>query len=602
MLRVISGVVFFIQIFVLYACGQSHQENQSWLEKVIEAEKNTVILNNQNNFIPIKNLESLKIATVNFGFQEYTVFDSLLNKYQHVELVNYTAQDSLSSLGILQDDLKFFNTIIISLSDSASKDTTIIDFIISLQHKKRVVVALFGEGESLASLNDFTGPVIWSSHKTAECAHTAAQMIFGGLGSQAKLKRDFSEKYKTGSGNETFPFRLTYTVPEALGLNVNDFAEIDKIASEAISEKATPGAVVLVAKDGKVIFNKAYGYHTYENIQPTKVNDIFDLASITKIAATTVDVMKLYEAQQLDLEKSLSDYIYSTIRTNKANTKVKDVMLHQAGFVPFIPFYNDLKPADFSRDSSASFSTKVADSFYISKDYYKKVMLDRMIKSGLKTPGKYEYSDLSMYFMKEIVEGISEETLPKFTQTNFYDKLGMYTTTFNPRNKFDKNRIVPTEQDNYFRKTLLWGYVHDQGAAMAGGIAGHAGLFSNSTDLATMFQMLLNKGSYGGVAYFKPETVDFFTQKQSAVSRRGLGFDRWEPDLTKKYPSQFASTETYGHTGYTGTCVWVDPAEKLIYIFLSNRVHPSVSNKLSTMNIRPRIQDVIYKAIKNSKQ
>jgi CubicO group peptidase (beta-lactamase class C family) len=601
MLKVISGTLFFIQIFILHACGQSHQENQSWLEKVKETESSTVVLNNQDDVIPIKNLEHLKIASVNLGFGEYAVLDSMFNKYKHTAQVSYL-KDTENGLGVLQDDLKFFNTVIIALSDSSLKDTAIIKFIRNLSPKKKVILALFGDGKSLRNLDQIPHPVIWSSEQTPVAAHTVAQIIFGGLGSQAKLKQDFSEKYKSGSGDETFPFRLAYTVPEELGLNVNDFAEIDKIAAEAISEKATPGAVVLVAKNGKVIFNKAYGYHTYENIEPTKVTDIFDLASITKIAATTVDVMKLYEDQQLDLEKSLSNYIFSTKKTNKANVKVKDVLLHQAGFVPFIPFYNDLKPADFSRDSSASFSTKVADSFYISKDYYKKVMLDRMIKSGLKTPGKYEYSDLSMYFMKEIVEGISEETMPNFTQTNFYDKLGMHTTTFNPRNKFDKNRIVPTEQDSYFRKTLLWGYVHDQGAAMAGGVAGHAGLFSNGTDLATLFQMLLNKGSYGGVEYFKPETVDFFTRKQSDVSRRGLGFDRWDPDLTKKYPSQFASPETYGHTGYTGTCVWVDPTENLIYIFLSNRVHPKVTNKLSTMNIRPRIQDVIYKAIKNSKQ
>ena len=601
MLKAISGILFFIQIFILQTCGQSHQENQNWLEKVQQAEKSIVVLNNDDLFIPVKNLENLKIASVNLGFDKYAVFDSLLNKYKYVERVSYN-HEAENSLGILHDDLKFFNTVIISLSDSSSRDTSVIGFINRIQKKKKIIIALFGEGQSLGRFNEISKPIIWSPEKTSEAAHTVAQIIFGGLGTQAKLTQDFSSKYKNGSGAETFPFRLEYTVPEALGLNASDFAEIDKIAAEAIREKATPGAVVLVAKNGKVIFNKAYGYHTYENQQPTSVTDIYDLASITKIAATTVDVMKLYEDQKLDLQKNLSDYIFRTKQTNKANTKVRDVMLHQAGFVPFIPFYNDLKPIDYSRDSSVNFSAKVADSFYISKDYYKDVMLERMIKSGLKTPGKYEYSDLSMYFMKEIIEGISEESLPEFTQSNFYDRLGMYTTTFNPRNKFDKNRIVPTEQDNYFRKTLLWGYVHDQGAAMAGGVAGHAGLFSNSTDLATLFQMLLNKGAYGGTEYFKPETVAFFTKKQSNVSRRGLGFDRWDPDLNKKYPSQFASSETYGHTGYTGTCVWVDPAEDLIYIFLSNRVHPLVTNKLSTMNIRPRIQDVIYRAIKNNKQ
>lgn len=596
MLKAISGILLFIPLFILNACAQNYQENQTWLEKVKNAEKGIVVLNNQDSYLPIQKLEDLKIASVNIGFNEFNVFDSLLNKYKHVEEILLTTNDN--RFGILQDDLRFFNTVIIALPESSLNDTSTIKFINEIQKKKKVIVSLFGAGESLKYLDDVSIPLIWSLEKTAEAAHIAAQIIFGGIGAQAKLPADFSSKYKMGLGAETLPIRLEYTVPEAVGLNSNDFLEIDNIAKEAIRNQATPGAVVLVAKDGKVIFNKAYGYHTYNKSQQTNVTDIFDLASITKIAATTVDAMKLYEEGKLNLQSSLSDYVYSAKNTNKAKTIVKDIMLHQAGFVPFIPFYRDLKPADFSRVYSEGFSVKVADSFYISKNYYKNVMLKQMMKSGLKTPAKYEYSDLSMYFMKEIIESVSEESLPNYTQNNFYDKLGMHTTTFNPRDKFDKYRIVPTEQDNYFRKTLLWGYVHDQGAAMAGGVAGHAGLFSNSTDLATLFQMLLNKGVYGGTTYFKPETVDFFTAKQSNVSRRGLGFDRWDPNLTKKYPSEFASSQTYGHTGYTGTCVWVDPAENLIYIFLSNRVHPSVSNKLSSMNIRPRIQDVIYKAIK----
>jgi len=195
------------------------------------------------------------------------------------------------------------------------------------------------------------------------------------------------------------------------------------------------------------------------------------------------------------------------------------------------------------------------------------------------------------------VETISQTPLAFTVQKNFYQPLGMTTTGFNPRYRFSKSQIVPTENDTQFRKTLLLGYVHDQGAAMAGGVAGHAGLFSNATDLATLYQMLLNRGTYGGKRYFKPSTVDLFTAKQSNISRRGLGFDRWDPDQSKGYPSKSASSQSFGHTGYTGTCVWVDPKHNLVYILLSNRVHPQVSDKLSKLNIRPRIQDIIYQAI-----
>ncbi len=600
MLRVVCWILLVVPLLNLNACAQTHQENQTWLDKVENIEKSVVVLNNQDSFIPIKKLEDLKLATINFGFKEFNVFDSLLNKYKQVEEIPVSS--SPNRYGVLQDDLKFYNTVIVALSDSSLSDSSLIGFLKEIRKKKKVILTLFGAGEALKYLDDVSSPLIWSSEKTTEAAHTTAQVIFGGLGATAKLPLDFSLKYKAGLGAETLPTRLEYTVPEAIGLNSNDFLEIDDIAKEAITNGATPGAVVLVAKNGKVIFNKAYGFHTYQKGQPTNVTDLYDLASITKIASTTVAAMKLYEEGKLNLQNRLSSYLHSAKTTNKAGVTVKDIMLHQAGFVSFIPFYRDLKPSDFSRVYSEVFQVQVADSFFIRKSYYKDVMLSQMLKSGLKTPGRYEYSDLSMYFMKEIIENISEETLPAYSQNNFYDKLGMHTTTFNPREKFEKFRIVPTEQDNYFRKTLLWGYVHDQGAAMAGGIAGHAGLFSNSTDLVTLFQMLLNKGTYGGTTYLRPETIELFTAKQSNVSRRGFGFDRWDPDLTKKYPSSLASSSTFGHTGYTGTCVWVDPAENLIYIFLSNRVHPAVTNKLSTMNIRPRIQDVIYRAIKNSKQ
>lgn len=220
-----------------------------------------------------------------------------------------------------------------------------------------------------------------------------------------------------------------------------------------------------------------------------------------------------------------------------------------------------------------------------------------MLNSGLANRGKYVYSDLSMYFMKEIVERQSGEHLENYVQNQFYKPLGMTRAGFNPRRRFPKDQIIPTEDDQPFRKTLLEGYVHDQGAAMVGGVSGHAGLFSSANDLAILYQMILNRGVYGGMQYFKPGTVDMFTAKQSDVSRRGLGFDRWDPESTSGYPSKLASPQTYGHTGYTGTCVWVDPKYNLIYIFLSNRVNPTVSTKLSDLNIRGRIQDVIYEAI-----
>jgi CubicO group peptidase (beta-lactamase class C family) len=282
--------------------------------------------------------------------------------------------------------------------------------------------------------------------------------------------------------------------------------------------------------------------------------------------------------------------------------KVREVLLHQAGFVPYIPFFQKLTPADYRRDSSAEFPTKVADNYYLRKNYYDDVMWPQMLNGKLLTRGKYVYSDLSMYYMQEVVESVTHTPLEDYVQDAFYKPLGMQTAGFLPRNRFDKDRIIPTEDDLTFRKTLLRGYVHDQGAGMAGGVAGHAGLFASANDLGILWQMLLNRGSYGGKQYFNPETVDLFTSKQSDVSRRGLGFDRWDPETSKHYPSEFASPKTFGHTGYTGTCVWVDPEYNLVYVFLSNRVNPQVTDKLSHLSIRPRIQDVVYEAIKKGKK
>jgi CubicO group peptidase (beta-lactamase class C family) len=355
--------------------------------------------------------------------------------------------------------------------------------------------------------------------------------------------------------------------------------------------------VVLVAKDGKVIFNKAYGYHTYDNTAPDKLNDIFDLASVTKVSATTIETMRVYEEGRLNLDSTIGTYIPMARNTNKNDLTIRDLLLHQSGLIPDIQTYEKLKPTDISSDSSAAYPHKIVDHYFLRKDYFKDVMWADMLNSPVKTRGQYVYSDLSMCFMKEILERITSTPLNIYVQQNFYSPLGMQTAGFLPLNRFPKDRIIPTEDDEVFRHTLLDGYVHDPTAALLSGVSGNAGLFASANDLAILYQMILNKGSYGGVQYFKPQTVELFTSKQSAVSRRGLGFDRWDPISDRHYPSRLASPETFGHTGYTGTCVWVDPKYNLVYIFLSNRVNPRVSDKLSSLEIRPRIQDAIYHAI-----
>ena len=586
-----------VAIFTLSACAQDHKKNENRLKNINEITKNSVLLNNQNNFIPVTKLAEKKFASINLGFEHQVAFDSLLNKYADVKSISAEKYKDSATLNDLADDLKFFNTVIISVTDQMAKNGRYLNFITDVAQHKNVVIALFGDGKSLSSFDNIAAPIVWSPQNSQEAAMVAPQLIFGGIAAEHTLIKGFSNKYTAGSGYKTTATRLKFTVPEDAGVNVEDLMEIDKIAQEAIAGKATPGIVVLVAKDGKVIYNKAFGSHTYDNLQGDKVSDIFDLASVTKTTATTPSVMRLVEQNKLKLDTNVGFYIPKARNTPMNQINVREVMLHQAGFIPFIPFHNYVKEGDFAKDSSAAFPTKVADNYYIKKGFFSDFMWPKMLNSPIKTRGSYVYSDISMYVMQDIVEQITETPIEKYVVDNFYTPLGMHTAGYLPRNRFTKEKIVPTEDDKVFRKTLLEGYVHDQGAALRGGVAGHAGLFGNANDLAIYNQMLLNRGSYGGEQYFTPETVNTFTSKQSDVSRRGLGFDRWDPDLTKKYPSQLASPQTYGHTGYTGIGVWVDPTRNLVYIFLSNRVNPGVSEQLGRLNIRPRIHDAINRAV-----
>jgi CubicO group peptidase (beta-lactamase class C family) len=596
-----SFILLILAVFTLSACAQDHNRNQTRLSSVNTVINSTVLLNNQSALIPLLHLDVKTIASVSLGYPYQLVLDSMLNKYSKVTSFSADKYKDSATLNDLEDDLKYYNTVIISLSDQQTSSAKFINFINTISKSKSVIVNLFGDGKSLAALDVLTAPIIWTPVKNEDAATVSPQIIFGGIAATKKLTTNLSVKYKAGAGFNTMNTRLKYTVPEDAAVNSNDLLEIDNIAAEAIRAKAAPGMVVLVAKDGKVIFNKAYGTHTYDDGMPDKVTDIFDLASVTKVTATTPTVMRLFEEKKLNLDTNIGAYIPKARATAMNNIPVREVMLHQAGFIPFIPFQNFVKPTDHSPDSSAAFPTKVADGYYIRKDFFQQEMWPKMLNAPIRTRGKYVYSDISMYVMKDIVERISGEPLNQYVQENFYQPLGMQTAGYLPRNRFSRDQIIPTENDTYFRKTLLVGYVHDQGAALVGGISGHAGMFANTNDIAILYQMLLNKGTYGGKTYFKQETVDMFTAKQSNVSRRGLGFDRWDPLASNKYPSELASPQTYGHTGYTGTCVWVDPSRGLVYVFLSNRVNPTVSDQLSKLKIRGRIQDVINKAIDKGK-
>ncbi|MEI2740594.1 MAG: glycoside hydrolase family 3 N-terminal domain-containing protein [Chitinophagaceae bacterium] len=385
---------------------------------------------------------------------------------------------------------------------------------------------------------------------------------------------------------------------------------IDSIALDAIAKKAFPGCVVMAAYQGDIIYHKAFGNYEYNNNSPAmSPESIFDLASVTKVSATTVSVMKLYEEGKLKLDGKLKDYLPWVKGTNKEDLKIDDILLHQAGLVPFIAFYKETidgttgapNPAIYASKPQKGYGVRVAENIYLRNDW-QDTMLYRILISPLGQKNKYVYSDNDFIFLGKIVEEITGMTLDQYAQKTFYNKIGMYSTGFKPRNRFQLECLVPTETEKHFRQQTTRGDVHDEGASMFGGVAGHAGLFSNAYDLSLLYQMLLNGGELNGERYLKPETIKMFTSYNSRISRRGLGFDKPEKDnhiRRDPYPSSLASSETFGHTGFTGTCVWVDPKYDLVYIFLSNRVYPTRDNgKLSQMGIRGKIQDAIYKALR----
>jgi len=432
-----------------------------------------------------------------------------------------------------------------------------------------------------------------------------ADWLQGKLAAKGKLPVTVCDNFKFGDG-------ITYNsyLPKASNYNVDaKFNKIDSIAKDAIAKGAMPGCVVLAAKDGKVMYQKAFGTTTMGGTTAVTANMVYDLASVTKISATTVSVMKLYEEGKLDLDKTLGDYLPWVKGSNKAPLKLRDILLHQAGLNPFIPFYREVidtvtgepKWAYFSKKKDANHQFRAAENLYV-RNNWEDSLYSRIVTSKLTAPNKYIYSDNDFIFLGKIVEAITGKTLNDYAKATFYQPLGMATTTFQPREVMSLNNIVPTEYEKHFRQQLIWGDVHDEGSAMFGGIAGHAGLFSNAYDLLQLYQMLLNGGELNGVRYLQKATIDKFTAYNSDVSRRGLGFDKPEKDnATRKdpYPSKLASLETYGHTGFTGIGVWVDPKSNLIYIFLSNRVNPTRdNNKLSSLGVRGKIQDAIYEAIK----
>ena len=566
------------------------------------------VLKNEDKILPIKDLTK-KIAYVKLGDDTNTSFVSTLKKYTEVREVEIENNDSLNV------ELKKYDLVIVGFhkSDKAWKkhdfsDTELIR-LQSIAANNKVILDIFTKAYSLMPITSFDaieGLVV--SYQNGDIAQeVSAELLFGAIDAKGKLPVSINDVFKVNDGLTTEKLNiLGFSSPENVGMSSEKLNTIETIVNKAIDGKMTPGVQILVARKGKVIYQKSFGYHTYDNVTKVKNSDMYDVASVTKMVATLPNVMQLFDKNEVNLYTKLGDMLPQFKNSNKQDITFKDLMSHYAQLQAWIPFYkatldsvkNPLEKY-YKKTYSDDFSKQVTENLFIRNDYQDSIM-KQIIESKLIDKKEYKYSDFTFIILKNYLESTTKKSLDVLSAENFFKPLGMNHTIYNPLRKFDMARIPPTEIDNYFRHTTIQGYVHDMEAAMEGGVAGHAGIFSNTIDIAKMMQLFLQKGKYGGNTYFSEATFDVFNTCHYCFegNRRGLGFDK--PQIGKEGPTcGCVSRSSFGHTGFTGTIAWADPETELIYVFLSNRTFPdsNAPNRLSKENIREDIQKIIQEAI-----
>ena len=573
-------------------------------------ENAVTVVKNDGNILPIKNLNQ-KIAYVKLGDDTNSSFLSTLKKYTDITEVSETNIDTLMT------KIKDFETVIIGYHKSdkswwKSPELTVpeLQIIDSIASKKKVIIDCFAKPYSLSRILNFDElPGVIVSYQNGNIAQeVSAELIFGAIGAKGLLPVSINSTLKAGDGITTQKLnRLGFATPESVGMSSEKLKQIETYAQKAIDGKMTPGMQIVVARKGKVIYQKSFGKQTYEGDVKVKNSDLYDVASLTKMVATLPNVMQVYDQKKVTLETTLGEMLPLFKGSNKQNIRFKELLSHYGRMQAWIPFYKATLDSTtkvpleryYRKIYSEGFTKRVSDSLYLRDDYNDTIMT-RIIQSPLIDKKEYRYSDFTFIILKHYLEKVMGRHLDELATNNFYKTLGMNNTLYNPLNKFDKSIIAPTEIDTYFRHDTIQGYVHDMEAAMEDGVGGHAGIFSNAMDIAKMMQMYLQKGNYGGIQYFSEATFNDFNTCWFCTegNRRGLGFDK--PQLNGAGPScGCVSMSSFGHTGFTGTIAWADPETDIVYVFLSNRTYPdsNLPNKLSKENIREDIQKVIQEAI-----
>ncbi|WP_305981769.1 glycoside hydrolase family 3 N-terminal domain-containing protein [Roseivirga thermotolerans] len=573
-------------------------------------QKAITVVDNSDLLIPTISVDKKSFASISIGETNADVFQNMLNRYTKVTPLSF---DSLSNQAL--DSAAQFSQVIIAYQGITNSprnqhgvDTQTVEWIKALQKKTNVIVVVMGNAYSLQYFEGVKN-LICTYENNDITQQVTPQIIFGALRAEGKLPITAGSSFKAGTGIETLTTgRLSYGLPEEAGMSWDSLRKIDGLIEQAIKNKATPGAQLLIARKGKVVYEKQYGFQTYNEERPVDQHTIYDIASVTKVAATTQILMRLYDEKKLDINKPLGYYLKELKGTNKEGLIIRDVLAHQAGLKPYIPFWEktvtkgQLNTDYFTDARGPSHNYRIQEhNLPVSlNDSIWKWTVESSLRELPKKKKKYDYlySDLGYTLIFRLVEKLIDEPVEDYLMREFYAPLGMSRTMYQPRSKGYYKDVAPTEVDSYFRNTIVCGDVHDQNATLMGGIAGHAGLFSTANDLAILLQMNLQMGYYAGKKYFEPWTIPIFSTPQSVENRRGMGWDKPITGTEEGPTSKFASASTFGHTGFTGAAIWADPAEELVFVFLCNRTYPDSSNfKLIEENIRTRIQDMVYQSI-----
>jgi len=584
-------------------------------------EQSLTALINRDDLMPLKGLDTLHIAVVSIGRSTETAFQKMASRYIKIDKFNLKKEATAAEIGQLSDRLKPYNLIIcgihnLNLTPTKSYGTTaaMSEFIRQLKDKK-LIVSVFGNAYALNYINgiETAEGLLLSYQENQTTEELSAQAIFGAIGLSGKLPVNVNSYFRMNDGlNIQKIDRLKYTIPEELKISSTYLERrIDSIAQLGIEQKAFPGCQVLIAIDGKVILNKSYGFHTYDKLLPVNEDDVYDIASVTKVAGALPALIKLYDERKFKLDMPFSFYWPPFRGTDKDKITPRQILSHQARLKSGIPFWQNelkkngnLRSAIFRETPDVDFSIRVSANLYMDHRNIDR-MYNEIKDSPLLTKTKYTYSDLGFMIFPRVIEDLAQQSFESYLTQKFYLPLGAGNISYNAYEHFPIDQIVPTEKDETFRHELIQGFVHDEGASMLGGVSGNAGLFSNANDLAKLMQMYLQFGHYGGKEYFSKESMAEFTRVQYPQNdnRRGLGFDKpyldnYKNTLENAYPSVSASPESFGHTGFTGTMVWMDPKYKILFIFLSNRIFPNRNNtKISQLNIRPAMHQAIYDSL-----